>query len=377
MKKAIYGFSGDPITWGHIDIIKRALAIFGELTVGIGNNPAKKYFFNLDERHQIAQESLKSLPNVTVVPFRGLLVDYAYENNISTVIRGIRNSEDLNYELMLHQVGESQKNKIDTIYFPARQELTHVSSGAAKALQLEQGLIHEFVPIYTKQRLEEKLSGQYIISVTGEIGAGKSFVSAQLQKLGAEHGIDTHVVDIDKIGHELLGKLEEPLYKSLRQEIAQVFGTTLLTETGFINRQVLGQIIFNASDKLELFNNTIYKPLLLRLRRELYGKRGLIILDTALIAESNMSYLSNNHVVLVRTNETTQKERLNNRGYSEEQIQSRLNSQFNTARKESMIEQQIADDMHGKLWQLDNSTDNAPKSIADLFAEVTTHLGLK
>ena len=138
MNKAIYGFSGDPITFGHIDIIKRAVSIFGELIVGIGVNPTKKYFFTLEERKQIAEESLRFLPNVKVIAFKGLLVDYAYENNIKTVIRGIRNSEDLNYELMLHQVGESQRQNIDTIYFPAKQEMMHISSGAVKALQLEQ-----------------------------------------------------------------------------------------------------------------------------------------------------------------------------------------------------------------------------------------------
>ena len=99
-KKAIYGFSGDPITYGHIDIIKRALKVFGELIIGIGVNPAKKYFFNLEERRVIAERSLQGLSGVTVIAFKGLLVDYAYENNIGTIIRGVRNSEDLNYELM-------------------------------------------------------------------------------------------------------------------------------------------------------------------------------------------------------------------------------------------------------------------------------------
>ncbi|MEL7425775.1 MAG: pantetheine-phosphate adenylyltransferase, partial [Bacteroidota bacterium] len=291
--KAIYGFSGDPITYGHIDIIKRALKVFGELVVGIGVNPAKKYFFDLATRREIAEQSLKGLAGVKVIAFRGLLVDYAYENNFGTIIRGIRNSEDLNYELMLHQIGESQNQGIDTIYFPAKQELMHVSSGAVKALQLEQGLIHEFVPLFAKQKLELGVSGQKIIAVTGEIGAGKSHLSANIKKLGEEKEHPVHIIDIDKIGHQILGELTAPIYCELRKEIAKKFGVSTSGEHCFIDRRHLGEIIFQDRAKLDYFNQLIYKPLLLQLRRQLYGKRGLILLDTALIAETQMSHLCN------------------------------------------------------------------------------------
>ncbi|MEL6134523.1 MAG: pantetheine-phosphate adenylyltransferase [Bacteroidota bacterium] len=376
MKKAIYGFSGDPITYGHIDIIKRALDIFGELIVGIGMNPAKKYFFSLEERRQIAAKSLQNLPNVSVIAFKGLLVDYAYENGISTVIRGIRNSEDLNYEMMLHQVGASQRQQVDTIYFPARQSLMHISSGAAKALQLEQGLIHEYVPLCAKQKLEERLSGQYIVGVTGEIGVGKSYISQQLQALGQAQDIPVHVIDIDKIGHQILGKLEESIYKETRQEIANIFGSELLTAERFIDRSALGKIIFQSSEKLRQFNEMLYKPLLLRLRRELYGKKGVILLDSALISETGMSYLSNNHVILVSTQPEIQKRRIIERGYNDWQIQNRMNSQFTHALKEEMILESIKKTCHGKVWKVDNSSSGDLLHIHQLFRQVTTDLGL-
>ncbi len=120
MSKAIYGFSGDPITNGHIDIIKRALLVFKKLTVAIGVNPAKKHFLDLEERRKLAEQSLQHLDNIEVIAFRGLLVDFAYEHGYNTIIRGIRNSEDLNYELMLYQIGTSQQLKIDTLFFPSR-----------------------------------------------------------------------------------------------------------------------------------------------------------------------------------------------------------------------------------------------------------------
>ncbi|OJJ14715.1 hypothetical protein BKI52_41495 [marine bacterium AO1-C] len=377
MKKAIYGFSGDPITYGHIDVIKRAINIFGELIVGIGMNPAKKYFFSLDERRQIAENSLKSLPNVKVIAFNGLLVDYAYEQGISTVVRGIRNSEDFNYELMLHQVGASQKLNIETIYLPASQELMHVSSGAVKALQLEQGLIHEYVPLCAKQKLEERLSGQYIVGVTGEIGCGKSWLSQQMKALGDKMNLPVHVVDIDKIGHQILGTLEAPIYQKFRKEVINAFGGHIQQNNGFIDRKELGKIIFTSTEKLRIFNEMLYQPLLLKLRREVYGKKGLILLDSALISESEMSYLSNNNIVLVTVNPQVQKERLIARGYTEEQITHRLNSQFTQSLKEQMISNSIKNNYHGNLWRFENSQSNNLTNLQELFHNLLNHFGIK
>ncbi len=377
MKKAIYGFSGDPITFGHIDIIERALSIFGELVVGIGVNPTKKYFFTLEERRQIAAASLQYLPQVKVISFRGLLVDYAYEQNIATVIRGIRNSEDLNYELMLHQVGESQRQGIDTIYFPAKQDLMHISSGAAKALQLEQGLIHEYVPLCAKQKLEEKLSGQYLVSITGEMGVGKSYLSRRLQALGKEKGLEVHLIDVDKIGHAILGQLEAPLYREFRQQVGRRFGGNLLDEAGFIDRRALGKIIFQNPKQLQEFNQMIYQPLLLQLRRELYGKRGLIVLDTALISETGMNYLSNNNIILVEADPQVQEQRLLTRGYQSEQIQHRLKTQFTAARKRDFILDRITKNHHGKLWQVNNNEDGDDQAVQELLAELEHFFALK
>lgn len=377
MNKVIYGFSGDPITKGHIDVIERALKVFGQLIVGIGMNPAKKYFLSLEERKMLAEQSLCQYSNIKIIAFRGLLVDYAYEQGISTIIRGIRNSEDLNYELLLYQVGTSQQLNIDTIFFPANQGLQHVSSGAVKALQLEQGLIHEYVPLCVKQKLESNLSQQYLVSVTGEIGSGKSFISQQLKSIGTAQGIPVHIVDIDDIGHQILGTLTEDLYVNIRKEIAATFGEDLMQEDGFINRSALGKIVFSNQSKLKVFNDLLYKPLLLKLRREIYGKKGLIVLDSALIAESEMGYLCNNNSILVQVNKDIQHRRLVERGYTEEQITNRFNSQFNAPLKEEMLKKHIAQDQHGKIWMLDNSYTNGNPHCAQLLEQVVEELEIK
>ena len=255
--KAIYAFSGDPITYGHIHIIERAAKIFNELIVGIGINPAKKYLFTLDERLDLASKALAKYGNVKVAAFQGLLVDFAFENDIPVIIRGLRNSEDFNMEIMLHQIGESQKCNIETIFFPSSQNMGHISSGATKALQLEQGFVFEYVPLNVKQKLEEKLSGQYIIGITGEIGAGKSFVSNKLATIAEKFGVPFHVVDLDKIAHQILESLTQPLYKELRATLIKTFGEMIKNEDGYIDRKRLGKILFNSTEKLQQFNELI------------------------------------------------------------------------------------------------------------------------
>lgn len=370
MSKAIYAFSGDPITFGHLDIIERAAKVFDELVVAIGINPVKKYLFTTEERTELALAATTHLHNVQVVNFRGLLVDYAYENNIYTIIRGLRNGEDFNFELLFHQIGESQRMEIDTFFVPTRKDLCHVSSSAVKALQMEQGLIHEYVPLNVKQKLEERLSGQFIVGVTGEIGAGKTYFCRQLIEAGMKEGIEVHHIEVDKIGHALLETLTEPLFVKLREQIAATFGKQLLTEEGFIKKDKLGELIFSDLEKLEKFNQLIYQPMLLRLRRALYGKKGILLLDSALIAESRMTYLSNNNMILVRTSPELQVQRLTTRNYSPEQMERRMKSQYTYERKRDFVEEEINKKGHGKLFLLENENGYDHSALKNILESI-------
>lgn len=353
--KAIYAFSGDPITFGHIHIIDRSAKLFQDVVVGIGINPAKKYLFSIEDRLKLAQDALSNYGNVTVVAFKGLLVDYAFEHNIPVIIRGLRNTEDFNMEVMLHQIGESQKMNVETIFLPSNHSMSHISSGAAKALQLEQGLVFEYVPLNVKQKLEEELSNQFIVGVTGEIGCGKSFVCEKLVKIGKLKGMPIHSINVDKIGHQILESLSEPIYKEFREQIIKVFGDSIQAKDGFINTKVLGKIIFADPYKLKLFNEMIEKPMLLKLRRELYGKKGIILIDSALIAESKMSYVCNNNIILISAKRDVQLNRLADRGYSTEQLIQRASCQYTHDAKMDSIESTMQKDNYGKLFLYDNS----------------------
>lgn len=156
MQKAIYPFSADPITYGHMNIIERAATSF-DLIVGIGSNPAKRYLFSLEERIEM---TAKALPRIAVKSYDGMLTDFLRDNHAKIMVRGIRGPEDLEYEKTLDAVYKSQAS-VETYLLFAEPHLTHISSTAAKALQQAAGDIISYVPIHVKQKLEEKISGSY------------------------------------------------------------------------------------------------------------------------------------------------------------------------------------------------------------------------
>jgi pantetheine-phosphate adenylyltransferase len=377
MTIAMYAFSGDPITYGHVDIVKRASMTFAEVIVGIGINPDKKYTFTLDERLDLAKKALMSIRNVRVVQFQGLLVDYAKENAVNVIVKGVRDANDFNYEMLLHNVGDSQKQGIDTFLLPARKELIHVSSSAVKALQKEQGLVHEYVPLYVKQRLEERVSGQFVLGVVGTIGSGKSYVAEKFIEYGTRHGMEVHNIDLDKISQQIMGSLEEPYYKSVRENIVREFGRQIQGRDGFISRKALGEIIFSDRRALKIIDGILHEPILLRLRKEMYGKKGLMLLNSALLAEINWIYLCNNNVVLVKCNRESQVRRLRGRGLKDEQIEKRVSSQYGFDRKKEIIEARIREDYQGSLMEVENSDHAGEEEIERAFGKVMENLEIK
>ncbi len=374
MKKAIYVFSGDPITFGHIDIIKRASGTFDEVIVGIGSNPDKKYMFSLEERTLMAERSLEGIKNVHVKPFAGLLVDFAYEQDVSVIVKGVRNSQDFAYEHFLHQQGESQKLGIDTFILFARPELSHISSSAVKALQKENGFIQGYVPLYVKQALEAKMARQYIIGITGEIGTGKSYLSTELIVAGKKMGIETHHIDLDLIGQQILEELTEPKYHKIREQLIDCFGKEVKNTDGMINRKKLGQVIYNSTTALAKFNSIMSQPVLVRLKRELYGKSGLIILNSSLLIESGTIQHCNNNVILLQCSKQIQEERLLKRGLTKAQIQRRLDSQYSTLEKKKNIENTIKSSNHGRLWVIDSNEEMGSGAVASIFKSVIKEL---
>lgn len=375
MKSAIYAFSGDPITFGHLDIIKRAAAVFDRLVVAIGFNPQKKYLFSQEERTEMARRSLLTLKNVEVKSFQGMLVDFAYENNIDVIVKGVRSSQDFEYEQGLHSLGESQKLGIDTFILFAKPSLAHISSSAVKEIQQEQGLIQDYVPAYVKQCVEAKLSEQFIVGLTGEIGVGKSYVGQNMVALAKKMGLEAHNIELDHLSWQIQSDLKEEKYEVVRKQIIDTFGTEIANNDGSINRKILGEIVFANQKKLDKLNEIMETPILVRLRRELKKKKGLIFLNAALLVEARMSQLSNYNTILLGVDEKTQEERLLERGLTKEQIKRRLKSQYDFANKKKNLQKEIEMSKQGKLWTL-NKKNVTGEEMKKLLNELLLYFGI-
>ena len=157
MKAAIYPGSFDPVTYGHLDIIRRAAEIFDELTVSVLNNKTKTPLFSVEERVKMLEEVTRDLPNVTIDSFSDLLIDYAARKNIHVAIRGLRAITDFEYELQIAQTNRKFSNgKLDTVFLTTSLEYAYLSSSTVKEIASFNGDISECVPDFVGRLLYEK-----------------------------------------------------------------------------------------------------------------------------------------------------------------------------------------------------------------------------
>lgn len=156
-KKAIYTGSFDPITNGHLDIIRRARDIFGTLTVLIIPNGAKTPLFSLEERRSLVAEALHGEPGVAVaVAQGGLLADYLKEHGFTIIVRGLRGAEDVGHEFANAYYNRAFYPEAETVFLPAQTEWTHVSSSAMREAVHYGADVSRWVPPCVARALAEK-----------------------------------------------------------------------------------------------------------------------------------------------------------------------------------------------------------------------------
>lgn len=159
MKRAIYSGSFDPMTYGHLDIIKRASEVFDELIVSVLNNKTKTPLFSVSERVKILEEATKDMSNVKVDSFSGLLIDYAREKDIHVIVRGLRAITDFEYELQIAQTNRILSGgKVDTVFFNTSLEYSYLSSSSVKEIASFGGDISQCVPDFVAKQTYEKFS---------------------------------------------------------------------------------------------------------------------------------------------------------------------------------------------------------------------------
>ncbi len=157
MKRAVYPGSFDPVTFGHLDIIKRASEICDELIVAVLNNKEKTPLFSVEERVKILKEATKDLPNVKIDSFSGLLINYAAENELHIAVRGLRAISDFEYELQIAQTNRKLSHgQLDTIFLTTSLEYAYLSSSSVKEIASFDGDISQCVPEFVAELIYEK-----------------------------------------------------------------------------------------------------------------------------------------------------------------------------------------------------------------------------
>ena len=158
MRKAIYPGSFDPVTKGHLDIIRRGAKNFDKLTVSVLVNIDKKGLFTIDERVELLKEATKEFDNIEIISFSGLLVDLVRGEENLVVLKGLRNSTDFNYEMQMDNLNKVLDSECETMYLVSIPKYSSISSSAVKQIARFGGDISFMVNDVTEKKILEKIS---------------------------------------------------------------------------------------------------------------------------------------------------------------------------------------------------------------------------
>jgi pantetheine-phosphate adenylyltransferase len=156
----VYPGSFDPLTNGHLDIIERGAKLADRLVIGILKNSSKAPMFTLEERIAIMQAAISHLPNVEIISFDGLLVDFMKSQNAKTVIRGLRAVSDFEYELQMAQANRDLYPDMETMFLATKVEYSFISSTIVKEILRYGGNIRHLVPKASIEVIESILGGK-------------------------------------------------------------------------------------------------------------------------------------------------------------------------------------------------------------------------
>ncbi|MBT8378796.1 MAG: pantetheine-phosphate adenylyltransferase [Ignavibacteria bacterium] len=156
MNKVIYPGTFDPVTYGHIDVIKRATELFDFVTVTVAVNPGKKPLFTTEERVEMLKESLKDFENIAVDSFNGLVVDHAIGVGATGIIRGLRAVSDFEYEFQMALMNRKLADEITTIFLMPHEKFTYLNSTIIRNLASLHSDVGDFVPPVVQKYLKRK-----------------------------------------------------------------------------------------------------------------------------------------------------------------------------------------------------------------------------
>ncbi len=348
-QRGLVPLSADPITNGHIDLIKKAKARCRKLFVIIMNNERKlgTYLFKIEERLKMASLALRDLHGVMVIASSGLLVDEYLRLGADVVWRGVRNKTDEEYENQQAAYNHMILPGYRVEYIPAQQQFEHVSSSLVKGF-VELGIdVSRFVPLNVKAALEARIRGSVLIGVTGGISVGKSYVAQRLgSALTGPMRCSVYNINVDQLLHDVYAE-NSPGAKRLRCQIAELLGDDVLDDD-VLNRAIMRTRLFGSDEanRLRVEVERITTPHVMRLlRARLKEAKGIVLLEWAQLVEMDMVSFVNNRVIVVGADDHPAF--LEKRGLTPENIVEVSRTQLSVSEKVARIERKIEEDKYG------------------------------
>lgn len=381
-RRGLVALSADPVTFGHLDLIRRAAAKCRELVVLVANNDRKlgSYCFPLAERTAMVERAAAEagIGNVRVVGSSGLLVDVYLREGCDRLFRGVRNEKDVDFE--------EEQATLNCMILPAIEgrfefvqadpKLKLVSSTLVKAfvdLHLD---VDKFVPMFVKQALEQKRLGQMRVTVTGGIAVGKSWVAAELARQATSGGPGAIHVNVDQLLRELYAE-DSPGAQLVREDIGGMFGPEALTpDRKDIDRRWMADRLFRAGDSAARERDhvtALTMPHVARKYREaIAGRKGLVVVEWAQTAEMDMGSWTNNNVIVVDSPD--RQAFLAKRNVPADRIALMDDIQWSAERKAAVLGERAARDKHGTVIRYANrlrpTEDEARADVAQLLGQV-------
>jgi pantetheine-phosphate adenylyltransferase len=155
MKIGVYPGTFDPITNGHIDIIRRSRHVFDKVIVAVAPNPKKKPLFNIRERVAMIKEATRNLPYVEVEIFEGLLAEYMKRKGVHAIVRGLRAISDFEHEFMMALLNRKLDSDVETVFLMPSEEYSYLTSSAVKEVASYGGVVKDLVPPIVARRLQD------------------------------------------------------------------------------------------------------------------------------------------------------------------------------------------------------------------------------
>jgi pantetheine-phosphate adenylyltransferase len=158
---ALYPGSFDPVTNGHLDVVRRAATMFDRVIVAVAHDTEKQPTFSVQERVELVRAGVRGMPRVSVEDFKGLLVKYARRKRVTAIVRGLRAVSDFEFEFQLALMNRKLEPRIETIFLMPKDEYTFISSRLVREIAELGGNVSDFVPPAVKKALQQKFVAKH------------------------------------------------------------------------------------------------------------------------------------------------------------------------------------------------------------------------